>query len=252
MIDSVLNQTFQDFEIVIVNDGSTDDTKEILDRIQHDKIRVIHSEHKGPSHARNMAISSAEADIIFNLDADDKIANDLLQKGFNVIQMNHDAGIVYTECRYFGARKGIMKNGQYSLEKMLVSNRIVSAAFFQKSDWEKCGGFSEEFKYGLEDWDLWLSIIESGKKVVKIPDSCFYYRIYPKPCESRSGKRNSDRSKALNSVLSIYKRHHRLYSGYPAIMDRFHRYEIEKDSSFKKRIRNLIFPLRYRLACLVN
>lgn len=252
MIDSVLNQTFQDFEIIIVNDGSTDNTKEILDKIQHEKIRIIHSEHRGPSHARNLAISNAKADVIFNLDADDKISGDLLEKGFDVLLKSNNVGIVYTECKYFGARSGKFRVGSYSLERMLVSNRIVSAAFLRKSDWEKCGGYSEVFAYGLEDWDLWLSIIEQGREVVKIPDSCFYYRIYPKPCESRSGKRNSDRSKALNSVLLVYKRHYKLYSGYPTIMERFLQYEIEKNSALKKRIRNMIFPLRYKFACLVH
>lgn len=252
MIDSVLNQTFQDFEIIIVNDGSSDNTKKILDKIQHDKIRIFHSEHKGPSHARNLAIRNARSSIIFNLDADDRIAEDLLQKGFDVLMLNNNAGIVYTECRFFGARSGIMKLGSYNLEKILVSNRIVSAAFFRKDDWEKCGGYSEQFTFGLEDWDLWLSIIELGRDIIKIPDSCFFYRIYPNPSASRSGKRNSDRSKALDAVLLIYNRHTMLYSGYPSIAKRARQYEKENDSVLIKKIKNLVFPVRYKIACLVN
>ncbi len=252
MISSVMNQSFQDFELIIVNDGSTDNTRQILDDINENRIRIIHSDHKGPSISRNIAISNARAEIIFNLDADDKIEYDLLGKAYNVFQEERNAGIVYTECRFFGAKKGIMKLGPYSLEKMLGANRIVSAAFFRKGDWMLCGGYSESFVYGLEDWDLWLGIIEIGRDVIKIPDSCFYYRIYPGPAYSRSGKRNSDRTKALNAILLIYKRHSRLYSGFPELLERSERYEKENNSVLKKRIKNLVFPVKYKLSCLVN
>lgn len=252
MINSVLNQTFHDFEIIVVNDGSTDDTGNILDSIQNEKIRIIHSEHKGPSHARNLAINNAKSSIIFNLDADDRIAEDLLEKGFKVFQENENAGIVYTECIFFGARSGKMKVGPYSLERMLVSNRIVSAAFFRKEDWGKCGGYSEEFVYGLEDWDLWLNIIELERDIVKIPDSYFYYRVHPIASESRSGKRNSDRTKSINAALLVYNRHKHLYLRYPESGSRMLQYEKENHSRLRKKIKNMVFPLRYKLACLVN
>lgn len=250
MIDSVLNQTFQDFEIIIVNDGSTDDTREILDAIHHDKIRIFHSEHKGPSHARNLAIANARAEIIFNLDADDKISGDLLEKGFNVFCKHNNVGIVYTECKFFGARSGKLRVGSYSLEKMLISNRIVSAGFFRKDDWKRCNGYSVELRYGLEDWDLWLGIIELGQEVIKISDSYFYYRAYRDLSESRSGFLYSDRSRAVQSILKVFKRHPGLYSRYPSISRRFSRYETE--GVLKRKVYGLIFPLKYKLAFILN
>ena len=252
MIDSVMKQSFRELELIIVNDGSTDDTTKILDNIQNDKVKILHSEHKGPSHARNLAIQHAKADIILNLDSDDKIAGDLLGKAYNIFRENKNAGIVYTECRYFGARQGIMRLGHYSHEKMLFSNRIVSAAFFRKEDWERCGGYSVNFRFGLEDWDLWLSIIESGRDVVKIPDSYFYYRIYKNPLESRSGRRNSDRSKSLDSIILVYERHHYLISKHPAILRRFEKFKVEQDSGALRHLRNMIYPIRHKLACLIN
>lgn len=252
MIESVMDQSFIDFELIIVNDGSTDDTRQILDNIHFDRVRIILSEHKGPSFARNFAIRNARADLIFNLDADDKIAPDLLEKGYNIFLGKKNVGIVYPECRYFGARRGIMKTGHYSLENMLHSNRIVSAAFFRKEDWITCGGYSESFLYGLEDWDLWLSIIELGREVVKIQDSSFYYRIYKNPSASRAGRRNSDRTKSLESILLIYERHKQLIARHPAILRRFEKFKQEKDSGTLRQVRNLVFPIRQRLSRLIN
>lgn len=211
MIDSVLNQTFQDFEIIIVNDGSTDDTQVILQKIRHDKIQIIHTEHRGPSHARNTAIANARAQIIFNLDADDKIASDLFEKAYNVFSNRSNIGIVYTNCEYFGSKSGKMDIEDYSFEGMLFGNKIVSAAFFTKYDWKVTGGYSEGFVYGLEDWDLWLKIIKQGREIIKISDSYFYYRSYENPYSSRSGIRKASKLKMLYSLARIMYGHKMLY-----------------------------------------
>jgi glycosyltransferase involved in cell wall biosynthesis len=215
MIESVEAQTFRDFEIVIVNDGSTDDTREILGNIKNSKVRVIHTDNRGPAAARNTAIESAQAGIIMNLDADDKIAPDLLEKADRVFHSNPKAGIVYCDAECFGTRSGRFEIGDYSRESMLLDNRITSLAFFRKEDWQLAGGYSTEFRYGLEDWDFWLKIIEMGRDVVFIPDTRVFYRTYPYYSESRSGRRKSDRQKMLESQVLIFKRHHDLISSSP-------------------------------------
>ncbi|MGE5456940.1 MAG: hypothetical protein ACM3RX_01150, partial [Methanococcaceae archaeon] len=93
---------------------------------------------------------------------------------------------------------------------------------------------------------------ELGREVVKIPDSCMYYRTYYKPLESRSGRRNSERMNALRSVMLIYKRHARLYSYFPEISEKYRKYETEINSGVTMKIKNLVFPLRYKLSCLVS
>lgn len=254
MIGSVLNQTFQDFEIIIVNDGSTDNTREILDEINNEKIRVIHSEHKGPSHARNVAISNSRSEIIFNLDADDKIAENLFEIAYLIFQAQPNVGIVYSETRFFGSRNGIMRLGEFNPERMLKSNQIVSAAFFRKEDWHRCGGYSEECEYGLEDWDLWLSIIELGREVVKIPETLVSIRSIQSMKDSRSGLRKSERLKSLGSVDLVFKRHQELYSLHPKIYGTLN-HEIEKrkkEGHMERLLRNRIFNIKQRINIIVN
>ena len=88
MLQSVYYQTFQEFEVIIVNDGSTDNTSEILSSVTNGKVTVINTKNNGPALARNIAISHAKAPVIMNLDADDKIASDLLEKAYKIFTEN--------------------------------------------------------------------------------------------------------------------------------------------------------------------
>jgi len=177
-VDSVLAQTFQDFEILVVDDGSTDrETVAILKGSAWPKARVIRTENQGLSAARNTGVREAQGAYILPLDADDKIGKGYLEDAVRILDRHPEIGIVYCEASYFGVKGGRWDLPEYSLDKILNHNVIFCTALFRKADWEAVGGYNVNMVYGWEDWDFWLSLIHRGLKVYRIPKVHFYYRL---------------------------------------------------------------------------
>jgi glycosyltransferase involved in cell wall biosynthesis len=206
-VDSVLAQTFDDFEIIIVNDGSTDPgTVALLNRYLRPRTTVLHTLNGGVSSARNTGISRARGEYILPLDADDRIAPTYLEKAAAILDARPEVGIVYCDEEMFGEREGKWDHPEYDPVAELFDNLIHPAALFRKSDWERVGGYSPSFVYGWEDWDFWVSMTELNKQVSKIPEILYYYRV-------RSTSRDHSmrlRHKAAMMLL-IVSRHKRLY-----------------------------------------
>jgi glycosyltransferase involved in cell wall biosynthesis len=177
-VESVLAQTFQDFEILVVDDGSTDAaTVKMLQEYARPKTRVIHTDNQGLSAARNNGIREAQGAYILPLDADDKICPGYLEDAVRILDRHPEIGIVYCEAAYFGIRDGRWSLPDYSLDQLLLQNVIFCSALFRRTHWEKVGGFNINMVYGWEDWDFWLALIHLGVKVYRIPRVHFFYRL---------------------------------------------------------------------------
>jgi len=177
-VESVLAQTFQDFEILVVDDGSTDaETVQMLKDYTRPKTRVIRTENQGLSAARNNGIREAKGAYILPLDADDKIGSGYLEDAVRILDQHPEIGIVYCEAEHFGVRGGRWDLPEFSLERILWGNIIFCSAMFRKDHWEEVGGYNINMVYGWEDWDFWLSLIRLNLKVYKIPKIYFYYRL---------------------------------------------------------------------------
>lgn len=176
-LQSVLDQTYQDWECIIVNDGSPDNTEEIakkwLERDQ--RFRYIWKENGGLSSARNFGVEKAKGEWILTLDSDDYISNDYLQLAQKKFS-DESIKVIYCEAQKFGIINEKWTLPDFSLLNLAEQNVIFCSAFFKKDDWKIVGGYDENLKVGLEDWDFWISILKSGGNVAKIDSICFYYR----------------------------------------------------------------------------
>ncbi len=207
-VESVLAQTFQDFELIVVNDGSTDKkTNQIINEFNNSRVKVIHTTNQGLSGARNTGISQSEGEYILPLDADDKIAPTYLEKAVKVLDRNNNIGIVYCEAVFFGENQGKWVLPEYSFPEILKHNVIFSSSLFRKSDWQKENGYNLNMIYGWEDYDFWLSIIELKREVFKIPEILFFYRSRLDSMNNRM--KNEHR---LYSYKQIFKNHREMYA----------------------------------------
>lgn len=176
-IQSVLNQTFKDLEIIVVNDGSTDqETIEILNNFNMPKTKIIHTTNQKLAMARNNGIKEAKGQYILPLDCDDKIGERYLELANDILDNNPETGIVYCRAEFFGAREEEWILPPYNFPNMLLYNHIFCTALYRKSDWEKVGGYNPNMTDAYEDWDFWLSLISLGIKVHRLDETLFYYR----------------------------------------------------------------------------
>jgi len=243
-VNSVLAQTFQDFEIIIVNDGSTDEfTNEILKNYNKPKTRVIHTTNQGLSAARNNGIKASVGEYILPLDADDKIADTYLEKAVKVLDENQKIGIVYCEAEFFGSKTGKWKLQEYTYENILIANMIFCSAFFRRIDYNKTNGYDSKMIYGWEDWEFWLSLIEFNILIYKIPEICFYYRVKTSSMITELIK-DAFKRKHLHSY--VFYKHINLYTDYSdPITAHSQKQQIIKD--YEQKIQNIKNSKSYKL-----
>jgi glycosyltransferase involved in cell wall biosynthesis len=238
-VESVLNQTLQNFEIIIVNDGSKDNTAQLLQASNFPKTKIITTENRGVSSARNTGIKAAQGKYILPLDADDKIGNTYLQKACEILEKNLDVGIIYCQAKIFGKRNEIWNLPKYTLHGMLAGNIIFNAGVFRKSTWEKTRGYDESLTL-WEDWDFWISILETGLIPHKIEEILFYYRKHGES-STRKLKRENDELKIARkkqAFTKIVKNHLKFYTdNIDALIDKI--YAQPKRKSLLKKIINI-------------
>jgi glycosyltransferase involved in cell wall biosynthesis len=178
-VESVLRQTYRDFEIIIVNDGSTDEfTNNLLSSYDKPKTKVLTTENQGLPSARNNGILISNGDYICCLDADDKYHPEFLEKTVKVLDQDADkkCGFVTTWMEFFGEKNGLLETSDYKPYVLFFSNVVHVASLFRKECWEKKGGYSTNL-HGYQDWDFWIYIIAEGYQWHCIHEPLFRYRV---------------------------------------------------------------------------
>jgi glycosyltransferase involved in cell wall biosynthesis len=166
-VDSVVVQTYGGWELIIVDDGSTDDSaaqaERLIARYPDQHIQLLRQANQGLSASRNNGIRHARGRYILPLDADDQIEPTMLAETLAVLERRSEVGFVYTDVWMFGEENRIWSGGAYSLDKLRFDCPMVPATLFRKDAWAVVGGFRGDLHpQGYEDWDFWLSLAEAG------------------------------------------------------------------------------------------
>jgi glycosyltransferase involved in cell wall biosynthesis len=191
-VDSALGQTYADYEILIVDDGSTDPaTVRLLDDYRRPRARVLRTEHRGVVAARNLAIAEARGEYLSFFDADDKLHPEFLARTTDAL--DRDPSLAFASCwvRLFGDEDWEWRPERCDLPTLLHDCSVATGALVRREAVRAVGGFDPQMELGHEDWDLWITLAERGYAGTILPEVLFYYR-------RRAGSRSTvaDRSGA--------------------------------------------------------
>lgn len=210
-LDSVLSQTYSKWECIIINDGSIDNSANIAKGYceKDHRFKFFSQNNSGVCITRNNGIRNSTGKYILPLDGDDKIAPSYIDKAVNILEINVNVKVVTCIVRFFGKKKTLYNLPACSLERLMGQNTLICTSMFRRSDYNETVGFNANMREGLEDWDFWLSLLESGGEVFRIEEVLFFYRI-------RHGSRTTSLTLPDQEKLrkQIYENHRKLYSKY--------------------------------------
>jgi glycosyltransferase involved in cell wall biosynthesis len=186
-IESILSQTFRDFEFIIIDDGSTDGTASILAEYERSdpRVRVYHQENRGIAESGNRGCRLARGKYIFRMDQDDVSVPDRVGRQTHFLDKNPDVGLLG------GAIEGIDDQGRtVFVDRLPLEDASIRSAFrsmsypmchpaiaMRKQAFDATGGYRPQFLHGAEDYDLFLRIIESWK-VANLPEVVLRKRVH--------------------------------------------------------------------------
>jgi len=244
-VNSALNQTYSNKEIIVVDDGSDEKNKEVLKSIEPKLDRLIVQDNQGQSSARNTGIKASQGEFIIVLDSDDYFESKFAEKALAVINANNNARIVtcwgkrITESNFL---IDIYKPGGGELVQFLLQNGSFGSCMFRKSDWEMVGGYDESMKQGFEDWEFYIRLLSSGGIAYVIPEVLFNYRVRKNSTTVRANKIKYDlRRLIFNKHQNLYHEHHLAHADY--LLNMIEREELEK----LKNLERLEYRIGYAL-----
>jgi len=183
-VKSAVNQNYDKnlYEIIVVDDGSTDNTDLVMASILDSKIadiKYFKKSNGGTASARNYGVEKSKGEYIAFLDADDVYTPNKLSMSISCLDRHENVGIVYSDyVEKYPDHSVIRLKENFNVDKLFSSCIISTNSVVRKSALSKVGGFDESFQY-VEDYDLWCRIVMSGFFAIRIPEVLFFYSSHP-------------------------------------------------------------------------
>jgi glycosyltransferase involved in cell wall biosynthesis len=209
-IQSIKDQTYENYDIWIINDGSTfEESIEKLKLLEKDpSISILHQNNSGPGVARNEAIRLSKAEYIIPLDADDRIHQESVEKAIELIKEKKETGVIYGDLVFFGAKTGTKRQSFKDIKTQFIFNQLAITALIKKQVFEEVGYYDEFLsKPGLEDWEFWMRVAKSNWSIESMNSIFCYVRVDENSRTYREANKNIDLIKEY-----VYKKHSNLLS----------------------------------------
>ena len=194
-VDSILAQSFPDFEFVVVDDGSTDETADILNSYRDGRLRVVHQPHCGGPRASNRALAECKGDLIARIDADDIALPDRIARQVEFLRRNPDVGMVSSNYLHIDENEEplwevrLPESHSDLLRQLWLRNRILhSATMIRRSVVEAVGNYDEILRFA-QDYDFWLRIA-SRFKLANLPQILAKKRLHGGATRLSSNRQN--------------------------------------------------------------
>lgn len=204
-IESALNQTYRNVEIIIIDDGSTDNTREIADQYIPE-IKYFYKKNGGDSDARNFGIKHAQGDFVVFLDADNKLDKEFIAKTLNKLS-NDSTSFIYTQLQYFGLQKNKSQFKEFNFDTLKYQNDIDACSLIRKEVFQFVQ-YDINFSV-FQDWDFYLSLGEKGFFGKLLDEPLVHYRKHSKSQISKL--KSSDTASERLAYIKIYNKHWKLY-----------------------------------------
>ena len=192
-MDSMLSQTFTDFELIVLDDCSPDDAEAILDTYSDPRIvRYKGEKNAGLSNVLNVGIGMAQGKYIARMDSDDVSLPERLQIQVDYLETHPEADLVSVGMQLFGAREDVWVR-EFDVEKVKITALFHSPVLHASSVWRKDSFESQGLRFRqervpAEDYDLWTRALVKGLKLVNLPDVLYQYRMHPSQATVQTDK----------------------------------------------------------------
>jgi glycosyltransferase involved in cell wall biosynthesis len=212
-ISSALSQTYKNIEVIVVNDGSTNEEDiEFFKNYQNPKVKIISKSNEGLAIARNTGINESKGEFFVPLDSDDKIKPSFLEETMSL--MSEDVGVVYTDQEFFGVEDKVMPMKDFDFVYLLSRNHVSVCSLVRRSAYDEVvkvnyHGYNPNMKFGYEDWDLWISVAEQGWQFKCLHTPLFMYR---KRDDSMSSSTIKNHDFLINQIVENHSDTYTKYS----------------------------------------
>lgn len=212
LLASLAAQSFRDFEIIIVNDGSSEpETLRKLDELRS-TVHVVDQENRYLPGARNTGFRAARAEFVLPLDCDDALEPSYLEVTVAVLRTAPaDVGFVFTHMRLAGALAGVLRN-RFDRFDQLFLNRLPYCMLMRKSAWAAAGGYDETMRDGMEDWEFNIRLAAAGYRGLEIAKPLFIYTV------RADGMLLSKSARMQGTIWRQIRERHRDFYRFPALL----------------------------------